>query len=131
MFIKFLNSIFNLFLLFYFYLFVFYFYLSYGHCEIRTHDYFQVFVFKTSAINQTRPSTLKNKTEGNWTLIISIMSELHYQLCYSLYLFVNSFNKKQIVFYNLDLKGVKIFIKLAFLFLLKNKIISFKLKNIT
>ena len=36
---------------------------KYGHCEIRTHDFYQVLVFKTSAINQTRPSTLNLKRD--------------------------------------------------------------------
>ena len=32
--------------------------LLYGHCEIRTHDFLlEVLVFKTSAIDQTRPNT--------------------------------------------------------------------------
>ena len=50
----------------------------------------KVLIFKISAINQTRPSTLyiinNIKTAWNRTIISSIMSGTHYQLCYSLYL---------------------------------------------
>ena len=57
---------------------VFSIYLKYGHCEIRTHDFFtKVLVFKTSAIDQTRPNTLKvNKLHH-----LSLLRSPHPSLC--------------------------------------------------